>query len=159
VQDLRAVLAGRADDEHAAVDGCGQHPRRLVETGNRRAIDDDGPAPRPGELGTGEEAPAPDRRRGVEDATVRPQQLGERLAALDEIARRPAQRAVAAHEGRDVLRTRAQLLVERPVEVRGAAGVDEGRGDREHDGRRAGERDREPEADREAPHRSGSRRR
>ena len=69
----------------------------------------------------------------------------ERLAVLHERAARRPQRAVAADERRDVLRTRAQLLVESAGEIVRHAHVDEPAGKQEHDGHRECKDERQPQ--------------
>ena len=157
-QRLGPVLARRADDQHAVAERDREQPCRLVEPGHGGPVAERRGAGRRCELGWAQQARRAERTRRVEHPAVGGHKLGERLAALDQRAARRLQRAVAPHQRREVLRARAELLVECPAEVGGdplvqehaARGEDEGRRDREHG--------REPQAERNPAHdASGSR--
>jgi hypothetical protein len=158
-QRLGAVLARRAHDQHApTADGKREQPRRLVETGDGRPVCPDDRMAHAHQLRRGEQR-RPDRRRRIEHAPARVEHLAERLALLDQRPLRRAQRAAVADERRDVLRARAELLVERAGQVGRDPLVHEPAGRQQHDGHRAREDERQPPADRQARHLSPSRRR
>ncbi len=127
-----------------------EEPRGLVEPRHGRTVREHGPLACARELGRREERRAVQRPGGVEHAAVWVHDLGERLAPLDERARRRRNGAAVGHERGEILRARAEALVERALEVgrdmavREPPGGAEERGHREREGERQSEPDREP---------------
>jgi hypothetical protein len=109
------------------------------------------------ELARGQQRSPADRVGRVEDASAGRKELGKRLATLDERPARRSEGAAMANEWRQVLRTPAQLLIERSAEIGGNALVDEPACTRQHQRHRRREHEGEPGAQRKPAHAARSR--
>jgi hypothetical protein len=150
-QGLGPVFPGRARDEHSTAERHREHPSRLVEARHGRPVDEQRAVPRACELLPFEQALPPERRGGVEDATVRRDELGERFAALQQPPVRGPQGAAVTDEGGEILGAAAQLLVEVVTEVAPDPRVGEQADAGEHQRHRQREEKRQPDAKRN-PH-------
>ena len=105
-------------------------------------------------IGGAQQARASERLRGVEDAALEVEQLGVRLAALDEPRAAVVGERGARHadERSEILGAKLQFVVERELEVGGEPQVEEEARPRQHDGHRERERCGHARADGQAGH-------